>query len=122
MSGNINITENEKNLLTEMLYDEKKYRAKHHKDTRVVDNMIDKVLGRITLHKKSETTVSLFNGEGYSEIAKGGKFQSEHGTFVVQDIDEHRIKVNENWHHKAEFEPANVLQFKGRNIGMGIAR
>lgn len=118
MSDNLNLTKREKNELTGILYDEKKDRAKHNKDTRAIDNMIDKVLGRVTLHKKSEMTVSLFNGESYSKIAKGGTFQSEHGTFIVQDIiDEHRIKVNGNLHHKAEFEPASVLRFK-RDIGM----
>ena len=120
MSGKFNLTEREKNELTGILYDERKERARHkNKNTRVVDDLIDKVVGRVTLYKNSERTVNLFDGESYSKIAKGGTFQSEHGTFIVQEIiDENRIKVNGNLHHKAEFEPANVLRFKGRDTVM----
>jgi len=118
MSDNINLSPKEKNLLTEILYDEKKQRAKQHKDTRPVDNLIDKALGRITLYSKNEKVVSLFNGFSHEDISKGGIFESEHGRFKVQDIDGSKLKINGNWYHKAEFEPAVVTKFKGKVKGM----
>ncbi len=68
--SNINLSPKEKNLLTEILYDEKKQRAKHHKDIRPVDNLIDKALGRITLYRKNEKVISLFNGFSHEVISK----------------------------------------------------
>ena len=48
-----------------------------------------------------------------NRISKGGKFESEHGVFTIEDIDgDSNIKVNGNWHHKSEFEPATVLRYK----------
>lgn len=100
------------------LYNERKDKARKKLDTTDIDNQIDKVLGRITLHKKDEKIVSLFDGDGYQSITKGGRFQSEHGIFTVEDIkDKHHIKVNGHWHHKSEFEPAIVLSFKEQAKG-----
>lgn len=118
MSDNINLSLKEKNLLTEILYDEKKQRAKHHQDTRPVDNLIDKALGRITLYRNNEKVVSLSNGVTNEDISKGGVFESEHGRFTVQDIDGNKLKINGNWYHKAEFEPAIVAKFRGKVKGM----
>lgn len=100
------------------LYNERKDKIRKKLDTADIDNQIDKVLGRVTLHKKNEKIVSLFDGDGYQSITKGGKFQSEHGIFTVEDIkDKQHIKVNGQWHHKLEFEPATVLSFKGQAKG-----
>lgn len=95
------------------LYSERKELIKRKQDTSEIDWQIDNVLGRITLHKKSDKVVQLFDGEKHKRISKGGQFQSEHGVFSVQDIDgDSNIKVNGNWHHKSEFEPATVLRYK----------
>lgn len=118
MSGNINLNAGEKNLLTEILYDEKKERARNHRDTRPVDNLIDKTLGRVTLYRGDKQVVSVFNGIGNEDISIGGIFESEHGRFKVQDIDGQKIKVNGNWYHKSEFEPAIVTRFSGKLRGM----
>lgn len=118
MNDNINLSANEKNLLTEILYDEKKERAKHHKDIRPIDNLIDKALGRITLYRRDEKVVSMFNGSGKENISIGGIFESEHGRFKVQDINGNKMKIDGNWYHKTEFEPATVTQFKGKVRGM----
>ncbi len=119
MNDNVNLSPGEKNLLTEVLYDERKDRVKNHQDTRPIDNLIDKTLGRVTLHRKDEKVVCLSNGVGIEYIAIGGIFESEHGRFKVQDIDGSKVKINGNWHHKSEFEPATVTQFKGNQRGMG---
>jgi len=118
MSDSINLSPREKNLLTEILYDERKERSKNHMDTSPIDNLIDKALGRITLHRTDDKVVSLFNGDGSSDISIGGVFESEHGRFRVQDIEEQKIKVNGHWYHKSEFEPAIVRQFKAHTRGM----
>lgn len=118
MSDNINLSPREKNLLTEILYDERKERSKNHMDTRPIDSLIDKALGRITLHRMDDKVVSLNNGDGNSKISVGGVFESEHGRFSVQDIEEQKIKVNGRWYHKSEFEPAIVRQFKGKAQGL----
>ena len=94
------------------LYNERKKLIRNKQSTGDIDRQIDKVLGRVTLHKKS---ISLFDGETQNQILKGGKFQSEHGTFTVEDIDgDSNIKVNGNWHHKSEFEPATVIRYKSK--------
>lgn len=118
MSDSINLSPREKNLLTEILYDERKERAKNHMDTSPIDNLIDKALGRITLHRTEDKVVSLYNGDGSEKISIGGVFESEHGRFRVQDIEEQKIKVNGHWYHKSEFEPAIVRQFKAHTRGM----
>ena len=96
------------------LYDRREDLARNNIDLTDVDSQIDKVLGRVTLHKRNEKIVDLFNGVNYEKISKGGIFESEHGMFKVQDIKDEQIKINGNWHHKAEFEPAIVIKFKGR--------
>lgn len=95
------------------LYKKRENLAKNNSDLTDIDSQIDKGLGRITLHKRNEKVLSLFNGVGYENISKGGILESEYGKFKVTDIDGRRIKNNDNWHHKAEFEPAVVTQFKG---------
>lgn len=117
MNDNINLSPNEKNLLTEVLYDERKDLAKKHQDTKPIDNLIDKTLGRVTLYHKDEKVVSLSDGIGDEYITIGGIFKSEHGRFTVQDIDGRKIKINGNWYHKSEFEPATVTKFKGKHRG-----
>jgi hypothetical protein len=112
MSDNINLSPREKNLLTEILYDERKEWSKNHMDTSPIDILIDKALGRITLHRMNDKVLSLYNGDGSSDISIGGVFESEHGRFRVQDIDGSKIKVKGCWYHKSEFEPAIVRQFK----------
>ena len=118
MSDSINLNQAEKNLLTEILYNEKKTLLKHYKDTRTIDNLIDKTLGRISLHRKDEKMISLFNGIGYEDIAIGGTFESEHGEFKIPDVFNNRIKISGNWYHKSEFDPAIVTKFKGRHRGL----
>ena len=101
------------------LYGERKELVRNQQDTSEIDRQIDNVLGRVTLHKKSDKVVSLFDGQKQNRIAKGGKFQSEHGTFTVEDIEgDSNIKVNGNWHHKSEFEPATVLKYKSNEKSM----
>jgi hypothetical protein len=117
--GNFELTQKEINYLAGVLYDKKDDLLKRKKETHMVDALIDKALGRITLTKKGEKIVKLFDGNEYSDITKGGVFESEHGQFTVQDIDaEHHIKVNGNWYHKSEFEPASVVKYRGHNKGM----
>ena len=58
--------------------------------------------------------IHLNNGVGYENITKGGILESEHGRFKVQDIDGNKLKINGNWYHKSEFEPAIVTRYKGR--------
>ena len=95
------------------LYGERKELVRNQQDTSEIDRQIDSVLGRVTLHKKSDKVVILLDGEKQNRIAKGGKFKSEHGVFTVEDIDgDSNIQVNGNWHHKSEFEPATVLRYK----------
>lgn len=118
MSDNINLSAREKNLLTEILYDEKRERSKKHMDTRPIDSLIDKALGRITLYHTDEKIVSLSDGDTSADISVGGTFESEHGRFSVQDINGSKIKVGGLWYHKSEFEPAVVTQFKGNVRGM----
>ena len=118
MNENINLTQSEKNLLTEILYDEKKDRVKHRQDTKSIDNLIDKTLGRITYHRRSEKVIELFNGSNYESVSVGGVIESEHGRFKIQDIDDNKLKIKGNWYHKNEFEPAIVTQFKGKVKGM----
>jgi hypothetical protein len=118
MSDNINLNPREKNLLTEILYDEHRERSKNHMDTRPIDNLIDKALGRVTLYRRNEKVLSLSDGCGTADISVGGVFESEHGRFVVQDIDGSKIKVGGLWYHKSEFEPAIVMQFKGKAQGL----
>jgi len=113
MSDNINLSPREKNLLTEILYDERKERSKNNIDTRPIDNLIDKALGRVTLYHRDDKVLSLSDGNINADISIGGIFESEHGRFTVQDIDGKKVKVNGNWHLKSEFEPAAVIQFKG---------
>jgi len=115
----VDLTQKEINYLAGVLYDKKDDLLKRKKETRMVDSLIDKALGRITLTKKGEKIVKLFDGSGYSDITKGGIFESEHGQFTIQDVDdESHIEVNGNWHHKAEFEPASVVKYRGHNKGM----
>ena len=96
------------------LYSERKELTKRNQDTSKIDQQIDNVLGRITLHKKSDKIIKLFDGKKNICISTGGQFKSEHGVLSVQDIDgDSNIKVNGNWHHKSEFEPATVLRYKG---------
>jgi hypothetical protein len=104
-------------LLTEILYDEKKERVKHNKDIRAIDNLIDKTLGRVSLYHKDDKVVCMHNGIGYEDITIGGILESEHGRFKIQDIDGSKMKINGNWYHKSEFEPAIVIKFKGRHRG-----
>lgn len=118
MNDSINLSPREKNLLTEILYDERKERSESHMDTRPIDNLIDKALNRITLLRTDEKVVSLSDGDGSADISLGGIFESEHGTFSVQDIDGNKIKVQGCWYHKSEFEPAAVTQFKGNVRGI----
>lgn len=118
MSDSINLSTKEKNLLTEILYDEKKDRAKHNQDTRPVDNLIDKTLGRVTYRRNGEKAIRIFNGSTYDNISIGGILEGEHGRFKVQDIDGNKLKVKGNWYHKNEFEPATVAQYKGKVKGM----
>ena len=118
MSDSINLSTQEKNLLTEILYDEKNDRAKHHQDTRPVDKLIDKTLGRITYRRKSEKVIEIFNGSSYESVSIGGIIESEHGRFKVQDIDGIKLKIKGNWYHKNEFEPAIVSQYKGKLKGI----
>lgn len=117
MNGNINLNSNEKNLLTEVLYNERRDLAKKHQDTKPIDNLIDKTLGRVTLYHKDEKVVSLSNGVSDEYITIGSIFESDHGRFIVQDIDGRKIKINGNWYHKSEFEPATVTKFKGKHRG-----
>ena len=118
MSDNLNLNTKEKNLLTEILYDEKEDRAKHHQDTRSIDNLIDKALGRVTYRRRSEKVIELFNGSNYESVSVGGVIESEHGRFKVQDIDDNKLMIKGNWYHKNEFEPAIVTQYKGKVKGM----
>ena len=118
MSDSINLSPREKNLLTEILYDERKERSKNHMDTRPIDNLIDKALNRITLRHKDEKVVSLSDGDVSAEISIGGIFKSEHGTFSIEDIDGNKIKIKGRWYHKSEFEPAAVTQFKSNVRGI----
>jgi hypothetical protein len=117
MSDSINLSPREKSLLTEILYDQRKERSKNHIDTRPIDNLIDKALGRITLHRRDDKVLSLSDGEASADISVGGVFESEHGRFAVQDIDGNKIKVGGLWYHKSEFEPAIVTQFKAHVRG-----
>jgi hypothetical protein len=119
MSDNINLNPREKNLLTEILYDERKERSKNHMDTRPIDNLIDKALGRVTLYRRDDKVLSLSDVDKSADISIGGVFESEHGRFTIQDIDGSKIKVGGLWYHKSEFEPATVTQFKGY---MGMER
>ncbi len=115
----VDLTQKEINYLAGVLYDKKDDLLKRKKETRMVDSLIDKVLGRITLTKKGEKIVKLFDANVYSDITKGGIFENEHGQFTIQEVDdENHVKVNENWHHKSEFEPASVVRFRGHNKGM----
>lgn len=101
------------------LYGERKELVRNQQDTSEIDRQIDNVLGRVTLHKKSDKVINLFDGENQNQISKGGKFESEHGAFTIEDIDgESNIKVNGNWHHKSEFEPATVLRYKANEKSM----
>lgn len=119
VDNNFELTQKEINYLAGVLYDKKDDLLKRKNETRIVDSLIDKALGRITLTKKGEKIVKLFDGSGYSDITKGGVFESEHGQFTIQEVDdENHIKVNGNWHHKAEFEPASVIKYRGRNKGI----
>ena len=118
LNESINLSTKEKNLLTEILYDEKEDRVKHRQDTRPIDNLIDKTLGRVTYRRKSEKIVELFNGSNYESVSVGGVIESEHGRFKIQDIDYNKLKIKGNWYHKNEFEPAIVTQFKGKIKGM----
>jgi len=119
VNNKVDLTQKEINYLAGVLYDKKDELLKRKKETQMVDSLIDKALGRITLTKKGEKIVKLFDGNDYSDITKGGVFESEHGQFTIQDVDdENHIKVNGNWHHKAEFEPANVVKYRGHNKGM----
>ena len=119
VDNNFELTQKEINYLAGVLYDKKDDLLKRKKETRIVDSLIDKALGRITLTKKGEKIVKIFDGNDYSDITKGGVFESEHGQFTIQDVDdENHIKVNGNWHHKAEFEPASVIKYRGHNKGM----
>ena len=103
------------------LYGERKELVRNKQDTGKIDRQIDNVLGRVTLRKKSDKVISLFDGETQNEISKGGKFQSEHGTFTVADIDgDSNMKVNGNWHHKSEFEPATVLRYKANEKSLEL--
>lgn len=119
---NIILSTNEQNTITEALLGAKKNRINHKKDFRDIDRVIDKVSGRITLFKRSNIPIQMFNGVDHENIYRGGKFQSEHGEFTIEDIqpNQSQIKVNGNWHHKGEFEPAIVLQPNGKS--KGIAR
>lgn len=120
MSDNINLSPREKNLLTEILYDEKQVRSRKHMDTWPIDSLIDKALGRVTLHRREDKVLSLSDDYGVStDISIGGTFESEHGMFSVQDIDGCRVKVGGLWYQKSEFEPATVTSFRGH---MGMER
>lgn len=117
---NIVLSSNEQNTITEALLGAKKDRIKHKKDFKDIDKVIDKVSGRITLFKRSNIPIQMFNGVDYENIYRGGKFQSEHGEFTIEDIqpNQSQIKANGNWHHKGEFEPAIILQPNGKLKGM----
>ncbi len=116
---NIILTTNEQNTVTEALMYTKKDRIKHKQNFEEIDRAIDKISGRVTLFKINQRYIELYNGVEYEEVFKCGKFQSEHGTFIIQDINEDNthIKVNGNWHHKGEFEPAIVIQARASKKG-----
>ena len=82
-SDKVDLTQKEINYLAGVLYDKKDDLLKRKKETRMVDSLIDKALGRITLTKKGEKIVKLFDGSGYSDITKANY-----------------IKVNKNFENK----------------------
>ena len=85
---------------------------------KTIDHVIDKITDRVTYVKRRAPHVLFFDGKCYNQIYVGGKFQSEHGTFTIENIDGQSIKVNGRWHHKDEFEPATIISDKRKLKGM----
>ena len=70
------------------LYGERKELVRNQQDTSEIDRQIDNVLGRVTLHKKSDKVISLFDGETQNQISNGRKIQVRTWrAFTVEDID-----------------------------------
>ena len=55
------------------LYGERKELVRNQQDTSEIDRQIDNVLGRITLYKKSDKVISLFDGESSKPDFEGRK-------------------------------------------------
>jgi len=114
---NISLTQQEQSVVTEVLLNAKTNK-KMKADFPTIDRVIDKLTNRTTYVKRQAPHVMMSNSVQSSPVFIGGKFQSEHGEFTIEDIKGKSIKVKGRWHHKSEFEPVVIIKEQQTKKGL----